>query len=187
MISRHLGPIDFNAARHTCRSWYYAGRDADLLSEQLKRGGWSNGCDAPTTGLLASFLARECSLSGFWARKGLQDETSASRHRSALTESASVDLEALFRGPGGTSIEPVCTTSPCGRYFLLASGSTIYTYEFGGDRLHLISRTTCEKSVRAVAMDVSADKFAIAALLEGRIGIYIDLNERRPQSPPVSQ
>ncbi|KAK5988578.1 hypothetical protein PT974_10062 [Cladobotryum mycophilum] len=35
-----LSPVDFNAARHSCRSWYMASVDRALLTRMLKQGGW---------------------------------------------------------------------------------------------------------------------------------------------------
>lgn len=69
----------------------------------------------------------------------------------------------------------VCATSICGRYLILACGFDIYTYQIEGLSLNLISKTSCEKLVLAVTIDAGSDKFVIAALLEGRIGLYIDL------------
>lgn len=40
VIYSYLGPLDFNAARHTCISWITASLSVDILTEQLKRGGW---------------------------------------------------------------------------------------------------------------------------------------------------
>lgn len=39
-IYSYLGPHDFNAARHTCRYWRAASLRLQMLTEQLKRGGW---------------------------------------------------------------------------------------------------------------------------------------------------
>lgn len=35
-----LSPTDFNAARHTCRSWFLASLDRSILVQMLKWGGW---------------------------------------------------------------------------------------------------------------------------------------------------
>lgn len=39
-IYSFLSPADFHAARHTCRSWFFASLYRSLLAEMLKRGGW---------------------------------------------------------------------------------------------------------------------------------------------------
>lgn len=39
-IFEHLSPLDFNAARHSCRSWFGASLDLNLLKVMLTRGGW---------------------------------------------------------------------------------------------------------------------------------------------------
>lgn len=69
----------------------------------------------------------------------------------------------------------VCATSTCGKYLTLACGFDIYTYQIEGLSLSLISKTSCEKRVLAVTIDAGSNKFVIAALLEGRIGLYVDL------------
>lgn len=35
-----LSPLDFNAARHTCRAWFIASLHHLLLVEMLRKGGW---------------------------------------------------------------------------------------------------------------------------------------------------
>jgi hypothetical protein len=41
-IFKKLGPLDFNAARHSCRSWFRASLDVNILKVMLIRGGWSS-------------------------------------------------------------------------------------------------------------------------------------------------
>jgi hypothetical protein len=41
-IFRSLHPADFNAARHTCRSWFVTSLDGPMLETMLRRGGWSS-------------------------------------------------------------------------------------------------------------------------------------------------
>lgn len=81
-----LGPKDFNAARHTCRSWMRASLDFNLLGVMLRRGGWSYVIriesplsvlkQKPRSGpeksrLLSRCLARQCSLASTWRGNGL--------------------------------------------------------------------------------------------------------------------
>lgn len=193
MVFRRLGAVDFNAARHACRSWYLASLDADLLVEHLQRGGWwtaasaqlFQGPDGPSARGLSSFLARECALAGDWTGCGKSDSGSA-RCESPLTECADVTFSAISKASDSAGCAPVCTTSLCGRYFLLASGSEIYTYQIHGEDLRLINHTSCEKRVLALAIDVSPERFAIAALLDGRIGVYIDLVGSAPSQDAAS-
>lgn len=103
-------------------------------------------------------------------------------YENPMTESAVVDFRALCTPPNHETT-PVLTTSSCGHYFLLASGAEIYTYEILGHHLRLVSRTSCGKRVVAMAIDASDDRLAIAALLEGRIGIHIDLTGTAVSSP----
>lgn len=108
-----------------------------------------------------------------------------------MIESCSVDLSAVKQETvqAGEVVEHyavVCTTSICGRYFLLAAGSSIYAYEVEKQSLRLISKTSCERPVQALAMSVTSERFAIAAVLEGRTGLYLDLLSGSQVSPVTS-
>ena len=194
LIYRQLSAADFDAARHACRDWYFASLDHDLLVEQLKRGGWWSAAsrqlfgaqDRPSVGPLSNYLARQCALAADWTGRGLRDARAAN-HESPVIDTAQVDFRAIPPPKDAAPVDSVCTTSLCGKYFLLAKGPNIYTYEIQGERLRLISTTSCERRVLAMAIDVSADRFAIAALLEGRIGVHIDLVGSPTSEPPASQ
>lgn len=80
------------------------------------------------------------------------------------------------------------TISDCGKYLLVARDCTIYIY---GPNSHAsiahhaqspspVQRLTslvCPHRVLAVSMDISSDRFAVAALLQGRTGFVCDLRE----------
>lgn len=104
-----------------------------------------------------------------------------------MAQSAEVDFRNVCRAEKGFAAKSVCTTSLCGRYFLLADGTEIYTYDIQGHSPRLIDRTVCEKRVLAIAIDASPHRFAIAALLESRIGVYIDLLGTPSSEPAASQ
>ncbi|KAI9780707.1 MAG: hypothetical protein M1835_004445 [Candelina submexicana] len=83
-----LRPVDFNAARHTCRAWMISSLKKSLLIVMLKRAGWWTGTEADLASysqrrgcasqgvsdewLLSKKLARECSLGPDWTGNGLR-------------------------------------------------------------------------------------------------------------------
>lgn len=76
-IYDYLGPVDFNAARHTCCGWMRASLDRSVLAAMLSRGGWSSSvlvyCARTRTSLTdgprASIGSEEWSLSRRFARQ----------------------------------------------------------------------------------------------------------------------
>jgi hypothetical protein len=74
----YLGPLDFNAARHTCRSWIIASLNVDILFDQLKRGGCWTKASCKLSLLqewrpwpMSCYFARECALAGNWTGQEL--------------------------------------------------------------------------------------------------------------------
>jgi hypothetical protein len=51
----------------------------------------------------------------------------------------------------------------------------MFTYEIEGLSLRLLSKTSCERQVLSVTVDANPERFVIAAILEDRIGLYIDM------------
>ena len=68
----------------------------------------------------------------------------------------------------------ICTTSLCGRYYAVAEGTSIHAYKIEGDSMRLVNRVSCERAVLALSISAGPGRLALAALLENRIGIYID-------------
>ena len=137
---------------------------------------------------MSCYLARECALAGKWTGQGLRADSANVVNPAG--SSCSVDFTALqeITDPnddlGRRAV--VCTTSLCGTYFLTAAGPNIFTYEIEGRSIRLISRTSCGRRVVAVSIGTSSERFAIAALLEGRIGLYIDVFGKPRPSPVAS-
>lgn len=100
-IYAQLSPVDFNAARHFCRSWMLASLSHTLLVKMLRRGGWWGAAradralieeGAPTRiwgdeWLLSKRLSTECSLRRDWTGNGLGDEIQHGS-KSSLRESS---------------------------------------------------------------------------------------------------
>lgn len=77
--------------------------------------------------------------------------------------------------------------SICSRYLLIADDCKIYIYTLGsgwasfagGKHGHIeaVATINCPHRVLAISMDTSFSSFAVAALLEGRIGLVCELHE----------
>ena len=61
-----------------------------------------------------------------------------------------------------------------GDYYAVAEGTSIHAYKIEGDSLRLVNRVSCERAVLALSISAGPGRLALAALLENRIGIYID-------------
>lgn len=138
-ICAQLAPVDFNAARHFCRSWMLASLSHTLLVKMLQRGGWWGAARADMTlieegaptriwsdeWLLSKRLSTECSLRLDWTGNGLgdeiQDDSKFSLRESSLNSShgrlayesfildSDVDFSAL--SPDGRSQEGLHASS----------------------------------------------------------------------------
>lgn len=220
-IYGYLNPVDFNAARHTCRAWMIASLDETLLELMLGRGGWQGAAnaDAALQGdldpqsvvknideewVLSKRLATECSLRPDWKGNGLpegnpQDDQD---RLASLRIASTTDFSELSNGYGrahdaqhGSAIH--CTVSACNKFVLITESCVIYIYSIqdsvrtvhrSGGHLSPLTTVICPHRVLAVSMDTTAQRFAVAALLEGRIGVVCDLSNStagslRPSSP----
>jgi hypothetical protein len=189
----YLGPLDFNCCRRVCRDWMRASLNKKLLVTMLKRGGWWDGAEsalqrrqqrldltaeADQTSeewFLSRIIARECSLCAGWTGNGL-DRSSLYR---AIVEVSQTDFADLASGysdpPERHSSGLVFTTSVCGKLLLVAKETLIYVYELLGTALRPITSVVCPRRVLSMSMDVSSGRNAVAALLEGRMGIVCEL------------
>lgn len=188
-----LGPTDFNAARHTCRNWMAASLDYKVLIAQLKRGGWWSVAAVNSTLFMewrtqwpmSCFLARECALAGNWTGNGLLGSGDSASPKPLVH--ADVENFVGIHADSTESVndlgqDPIVTTSLCGGYCLIALGSTIKVYKLDGHAVRLLGRVTCEKTVLKMSMYATAEHVTLAALLEDRIGVYVDLRPGSKQS-----
>lgn len=180
-VYSYLSPADFDAARHTCRSWMLASLDQALLIEMLKRGGWFSTVEfdgLQDVWSMSRRISRECALSG------------VHRRPSAITQTAKVDFAGLasgYAGPEGRHNGAlVFTASTCGKYLLVAEGGMIYVYLLWDNSLRPVTSVVCPRRVLAMSMDASARRFAIAALLDGRMGLVCDLHHGLEDMAQVS-
>ncbi|KPM45341.1 Calcium permeable stress-gated cation channel 1 [Neonectria ditissima] len=204
-----LSPEDYNSARHTCRSWFLASLDRGLLVRMLKRGGWWSSLLQIITPLnitrllslnqeriMSKWISRECAL--------------ASLKKTAFVEAGRTDFGGLVPGStvGALHGALVFTVSLCGRFLLATHGWTVYVYELNHVCLNPRSRWSvplrpresksvglprpvatviCPRQVISCSMDTSAGRYAVAVLMEGRMGMVCDIMaERVGTSKPTS-
>ena len=77
------------------------------------------------------------------------------------------------------------TASLCGKYILVAESGVIYAYELLGSSIKAITSVVCPRKVLAMSMDVSPRRLAIAALMEGRMGIMCSIRINRSTDGPL--
>ena len=67
------------------------------------------------------------------------------------------------------------TISSCSRFILVNCGQTIHIYAFSSP-MRLITTLFCRCEAVAVSMDTSSNRYSVAVLLEGRMGMCWDLD-----------
>ncbi|KAK1970053.1 F-box domain-containing protein [Colletotrichum sublineola] len=187
-----LGPYDFNAARHTCRSWFWAGLSRTILVTMLKRGGWWSSIDnivdmednkalpeTPDHGLnqewiMSKWLARECMLGP--SHPGPEPAFVQ------VSQTQFIDLKSDASTPGIDDNHARYTASMCGRFLMASYGCTIYVYE-----LNHQCRNVTSPRVLCCAMDTSWGRYSIAAVLDGRNGIVCDITGLMPEKEENTQ
>ncbi|KAK7542771.1 uncharacterized protein J3D65DRAFT_547182, partial [Phyllosticta citribraziliensis] len=187
-VFSHLHPRDFNSARHSCRIWMLSSLDRNLLRIMLQRGAWWYGAHGELWShatsiryseewLLSRHLARQCALSAGWTGNGV--DKSPPDGACALVKTTEVDFSELSHGYIGTGRKTgpplIFAVSICGQYLMIAEASMIYIYSLEGDGIQLLTNVVCPRKALAMSMDASEHRFAMAVLLEGRMGMVCDL------------
>jgi hypothetical protein len=183
----YLGPKDFNHARHTCRNWMRASLDKRLLVAMLSRGGWLSSAENHVNATrsaashlsatvlqseewaLSRHLSRQCALASGWTGNGLDN-------RSALVLNTEIDFSELANGYASGLL---FATSLCSRFLCVARETLIYIYDLENGHTVPITSVVCPRRVLEMSMDVSSGRHAIAALLEGRMGMVCELQYGR--------
>lgn len=138
---------------------------------------------------LSRILSRECSLSYDWTGSGFP--TKNCQESSIFAEVSHTDFTDLASGHSGSEEKRVggliFNTSICGLYALVGRETIIYVYHIQGGRLVPATSIVCPRRVLAMSMDVSYGRHAVAALLEGRMGMVCGLrtNQGPSDEPPV--
>jgi len=215
-IYYNLGPLDFNSARRTCRSWFITSLDKPLLETMLRRGGYSSSVRRDMTAnhvlgseirandewLLSKRLARECALGPDWTGNGLSAEDDGSDRwgNSAFLHISTIDFtEVAVHCPTTNTTSTVFTVSCCGRFVMAANGCLVYLYELNRHHaatahsldiqpgsLRPVTSIICPGRVLACSMDTSTHRYAIAILLDGRMGLVCDITALN-QSTQISR
>lgn len=174
--------------------WRAAKADMDL-HESLK--GYRTADSITEEWLLGKRLATECSLRPGWTGNGLSTNLFSSLGRecnlSGITLTSETDFSELSTGYNpsrmgssqhGSAVH--FTVSVCCKFLLVTEGCLIYVYSLRDDTskphphggyLSPMTTVVCPHRVLAVSMDTSFQRFAVAALLEGRVGLVCDLHE----------
>ncbi|KAG9243389.1 hypothetical protein BJ878DRAFT_423731 [Calycina marina] len=202
-IMAYLNPQDFDSARHACRSWFISSLEQSLLNAMLKRGGWSSSAPRSRLGvdvinrevstlchswLISKRISRECALGPNWKGNGLNDSSSPF---SLVSEIDFTEVSIDSAGPD--AVGTIFTISSCGRFLMAANGCVIYIYELNRAHrddsavhhpglLRPVTSLVCPRRVLACSMDTSSNRYAIAALLDGRMGLVCDLSTRVSRS-----
>ncbi len=166
--------------------------------------------------LLSKRVSTECSLRPDWTGDGLKQSltatfinlydnrsfsTTGTHNPTSLTLACEVDFSEIghvysVMGDHQYSVTLGFTVSIYNKFLLVHADCIIYIYSLEdraldtfahrGAYLELLTSITCPYPVLAVSMDTSRERFAVVALLEGRIslvyGLYDDLvmKKRRP-------
>ena len=152
--------------------------------------------------LFSKRLATECSLRPDWTGNGLSTKLSSSWNRQSnhtgVALTSETDFSELSTGynpsrMGNSQHENAVhfTVSVCSKFLLVTEGCSIYVYSLRdnisishphGSHLSPVTTVICPHRVLAVSMDTSSQRFAVAALLEGRVGLVCDLHVNTPSS-----
>jgi hypothetical protein len=149
--------------------------------------------------LLSKRIARECALGPDWSDHGLQPNTaSCSATKSAFIPASTIDFTNIAdHYPEAEAVRTLFTVSSCGRFLMVANGCLVYIYELGishradpgmrvlpeSANLRLVTTITFPKRILACSMDTSSNRYAIAILLDGRMGEVCDIPVLAANSP----
>lgn len=200
-----LSPVDFNSARHICRAWFIRSLEISILNVMLRRGGWSNCAqhDFPTSQapdpisrekdewIMSKRIARECTLGPDWTGNGVSKSKAqhSSSKKSGFVHLSTINFtEVPAPHPDTNTSGIIFTPSTCGKFLMAANGCVIYVYELNrrGDAndgsvnclgtLRPVTSVICPRRVLACSMDTSSRRYAIAVLLDGRMGLVCDIS-----------
>lgn len=174
------------------RGGWRSAADADAsLQGELNQHNMSE--DINQEWILSKRLTTECSLRPDWTGNGLPKGLfSDEQHRpTSLHLTSTTDFSELSNdfGPmdNGQLVSTLhFTVSACNKFVLVTEGCVIYIYSIQdsasavhhhGGYLSPLTTVICPHRVLAVSMDTSAQRFAVAALLEGRVGIVCDISD----------
>ncbi|KAI5804237.1 hypothetical protein DFH27DRAFT_398326 [Peziza echinospora] len=164
-----MDPITFQNARRTCRGWYISSFNLSLLKDQLCLLGYNEPdvVESNSMRYLSMRLSRECLLGS--ARDGT----------CGLVQTTTFDFSELSSNSTASTIH--FTVSVCGKYVLLSEGCIVYVYRLCVESVEYVASIICPRRVLAVSMDTSIGRYAVAILVDGRIGIVAEIGQQNNQ------
>lgn len=201
-----LSPADFNSARHICRTWFISSLEPSILKVMLRRGGWFSCVQHDLTTsqtpnpisrendewIMSKRIARECTLGPDWTGNGVSESNTqhSPSNKSGFVHTSTINFtEVPVPHPGTSTPGIIFTVSTCGKYLMTANGCVVYVYELNrrGEpkdgcvtspgSLRPVTSVICPRRVLACSMDTSAYRYAIAVLLDGRMGLVCDISQ----------
>ncbi|KAJ4301166.1 hypothetical protein N0V90_003256 [Kalmusia sp. IMI 367209] len=138
---------------------------------------------------LSCILSRECSLSSKWTSTTLG--TSNDKDSNVFFEASDTDFTDLASGHSGPQTRGtgglIYTTSICGQFLLVGRETIIYIYDLRSGDIAPATSVICPRRVLATSMDVSSGRNAVAALLEGRMGMVCELQYGQSPKPELQE
>ena len=203
-VYQYLSPLEFDATRHTCKSWFIASLDQRILKMMARRAGCLNSVQTDLD-LLRERRTPSISTQKFWTdeyRREIEDDrylecpvsedwvfskrleiesALSSRWKGLGLKSGDVRMNLTgsmsFRELNGDcgKQERFFTVSSCGKYVLVAHSLMVLVYSMLKSSLQPITCIVCPRRVLGVSMDTSSDRYAVAVLMEGRLGMCCSL------------
>ncbi|KHN98957.1 uncharacterized protein MAM_03419 [Metarhizium album ARSEF 1941] len=203
-----LATADFNAARHTCRSWFSASLHRTLLVQMLKQGGWWSSmlriitpagmAGLPGTSqerIMGKWISRECNL--------------ANPNGNAFTQVGETDFRRLPSGRRTSQLhgDISFTVSLCGRYLIATLDQLAYIYELNHvcqpgrsawsmplrrrqgmplGFMRPVANIICPRRILCASMDTSSGRDSVAFLMEGRVGMVCGIAKDQSLTPRLS-
>lgn len=83
-----------------------------------------------------------------------------------------------FRGTASSTPPATFTVSGCGKFVLLAQDRLVFIYDLQNSENGMKPLTSifCHRRINKVSMDTSSGRYAVAILLEGRIGVCCEVS-----------
>ncbi|EDN97954.1 hypothetical protein SS1G_12810 [Sclerotinia sclerotiorum 1980 UF-70] len=149
-------------------------------------------------------ISRECALGPNWTGRGVPvspDRFPLESKQSSFSSASMVDFtEVAVQYKDTTPAGTIFTVSSCGKFLMAANGCLIYVYELNRSHhdvddwyevqpgsLRPVTSIICPHRVLACSMDTSSHRYAIAALLDGRMGLVCDISLSNIAPPTSSE
>ena len=116
-------------------------------------------------------------------------------------QTSAIDFtEIAVHYPGRSPAGLIFNVSSCGKFLMAANGCLVYLYELNRTHkntgietvdipgaLRPVTSIICPRRVLACSMDTSSNRYVIAILLDGRMGLVCDINTSLASASALSQ